>query len=169
MHCGAIPDNLIESELFGHERGSFTGAVKRKLGKFEIAQKGTLFLDEVGTVSASAQIKLLQVLQDHVFHRVGGESDIESDVRIIAATNEDLKEMLDRGEFRTDLYYRLGVFPIEIPPLRDRREDLPRLVQALLQKFNQYHSKKSTPSTRQCWTPSCAISGRETYVSWKTS
>jgi len=142
VHCGAIPDTLVESELFGHEKGAFTGAVKRKLGKFEIANKGTIFLDEVGTVTPSAQIKLLEVLQDRIFQRVGGEETIEVDVRIIAASNMDLKKMCEQGEFRKDLYYRLNVFPIEVPPLRDRIEDIPHLVDVFLERMNKFHTKE---------------------------
>jgi DNA-binding NtrC family response regulator len=142
VHCGAIPDTLLESELFGHEKGAFTGAVRRKLGKFEIANGGTIFLDEVGTVTPSAQIKLLQVLQDRTFQRVGGEATSEVDVRIIAATNMDLKKMCDEGGFRKDLYYRLNVFPIEIPPLRDRIEDIPHLVEVFTEKMNRFSTKQ---------------------------
>jgi len=141
LHCGAIPDNLVESELFGYEEGAFTGAKKRKLGKFELATKGTIFLDEIGTVTPSTQIKLLQVLQDNIFQRVGGERDVQADVRVIAATNSNLKEMSENGEFRSDLYYRLCVFPIEIPPLRERIEDIPHITDALIQKFNGIHGK----------------------------
>jgi DNA-binding NtrC family response regulator len=142
VHCGAIPDSLLESELFGHERGAFTGADRRKLGKFEIAQKGTIFLDEIGTMTPSAQIKLLQVLQERTFHRVGGEVTLEADVRIIVATNSDLKKMSEDGVFRKDLYYRLNVFPIEIPPLRERIEDLPHIANFMLQKLNKMHAKE---------------------------
>jgi DNA-binding NtrC family response regulator len=142
VHCGAIPDTLLESELFGHEKGAFTGAVRRKLGKFEIANGGTIFLDEVGTVTPSAQIKLLQVLQDRTFQRVGGEATIEVDVRIIAASNMDLKKMCDEGQFRKDLYYRLNVFPIEVPPLRERIEDIPHLVEVFLEKMNRFNTKE---------------------------
>ncbi len=141
VHCGAIPESLIESELFGHEKGAFTGADRRRLGKFEIAQSGTIFLDEIATVSHSTQIKLLQVLQDRTFQRVGGEEVISTDVRIIAATNVDLKSLSDRGHFRTDLYYRLNVFPIEIPPLRERTEDIPLLLDVFLDKLNKHHAK----------------------------
>jgi DNA-binding NtrC family response regulator len=141
IHCGAIPDSLLESELFGHEKGAFTGADRRKLGKFEIAQKGTIFLDEIGTMTPSAQIKLLQVLQERTFQRVGGEVSIEADVRIIVATNANLKEMSENGLFRKDLYYRLNVFPIEIPPLRERIEDLPHISDFILQKLNRLHAK----------------------------
>ncbi len=141
LHCGAIPDTLMESELFGHEKGAFTGAVKRKLGKFEIAQEGTLFLDEIGTVTPAAQIKLLQVLQDRTFQRVGGEEVIKADVRIIAASNTDLKTTSEAGSFRKDLYYRLNVFPVEIPPLRDRLNDIPLLVEYFLKRLNLYYAK----------------------------
>ena len=142
VHCGAIPDTLLESELFGHEKGAFTGAVRRKLGKFEIAEGGTIFLDEIGTITPSAQIKLLQILQDRTFQRVGGEETIEADVRIIAATNADLKKMCDERQFRKDLYYRLNVFPIEVPPLRQRAEDIPHLVEVFLERMNRFNSKE---------------------------
>jgi len=141
VHCGAIPDTLIESELFGHEKGAFTGAVERKLGKFEIASGGTIFLDEIGTITSAAQIKLLQVLQDKTFQRVGGDESIETDVRVIAASNIDLQRMSEEGAFRKDLFYRLNIFPIEIPPLRSRIEDLPLLVEIFLKKFNKIHRK----------------------------
>ncbi|MBN2031864.1 MAG: sigma-54-dependent Fis family transcriptional regulator [Deltaproteobacteria bacterium] len=142
VHCGAIPDTLLESELFGHEKGAFTGAVRRKLGKFEIARGGTIFLDEIGTITASAQIKLLQILQDGSFNRVGGEETIEANVRVIAATNMNLKEMCDAGLFRKDLYYRLNVFPIEISPLRDRKDDIPHFVEVFLRRMNKFNSKE---------------------------
>jgi transcriptional regulator with GAF, ATPase, and Fis domain len=141
VHCGAIPETLLESELFGHEKGSFTGAIKRKLGKFEIARGGTIFLDEIGTITLSAQIKLLQVLQDGIFHRIGGEEEINADVRVIAATNVDIKAMCEEGSFRKDLYYRLNVFPIEIPPLRERVEDIPNLANGFLKKMNSVNLK----------------------------
>lgn len=141
VHCGAIPDTLLESELFGHEKGAFTGAVRRKLGKFEIARGGTIFLDEIGTITPSAQIKLLQILQDGTFQRVGGEATIEANVRVIAATNTDLKKMCDSGLFRKDLYYRLNVFPVEIAPLRDRKEDIPHFVEVFLRRMNKFNSK----------------------------
>lgn len=141
VHCGAIPDTLIESELFGHEKGAFTGAFQRKLGKFEIAHGGTIFLDEIGTITASTQIKLLQVLQDRTFQRVGGEESIETDVRIIAASNMDLEKMCVDGILRKDLFYRLNVFPIEIPPLRERIEDMPLLVETFLRNLNKLYQK----------------------------
>jgi transcriptional regulator with PAS, ATPase and Fis domain len=142
VHCGAIPDTLLESELFGHEKGAFTGATRRKLGKFEIAQEGTIFLDEIGTITPPAQIKLLQVLQDGLIHRVGGESAINADVRVVAATNENLVELSAQGRFRKDLYYRLNVFPVELPPLRERIEDLPAIVEIILNRLRRFHVKE---------------------------
>lgn len=142
VHCGAIPDNLLESELFGHEKGAFTGAVRKKLGKFEIAHGGTIFLDEIGTLTPSAQIKLLQVLQEKTFQRVGGNVELETDVRIIAATNNDLWEMAEQGAFRRDLLFRLNVFPIEIPPLRERRQDISALASEFIKKLNKEYLKE---------------------------
>jgi transcriptional regulator with GAF, ATPase, and Fis domain len=142
IHCGAIPDNLIESELFGHEKGAFTGAIKKRIGKFEIANGGTIFLDEIGTIKPSAQIKLLQVLQEQEFYPVGSEISIQTNVRIIAATNDNLKSLSDQGTFRQDLYYRLNVFPLEIPSLRKRIEDLPYFVDFFLKRLNQFHQKE---------------------------
>jgi DNA-binding NtrC family response regulator len=141
VNCGAIPDTLVESELFGHEKGAFTDADRRKLGKFETAQKGTIFLDEIGTITPSAQIKLLQVLQDRTFQRVGGQVTINADVRIIAATNANLSQMSTDGLFRKDLYYRLSVFPIEVPPLRERIEDIPHLAEVFLSRLNKQYLK----------------------------
>jgi transcriptional regulator with GAF, ATPase, and Fis domain len=134
----------LESELFGHEKGAFTGAVKRKLGKFEIARGGTIFLDEIATISAAAQIKLLQVLQDGTFSRVGGEDMLNTDARIIAATNADLNEMAREGLFRKDLFYRLNVFPIEIPPLRERIDDLSLFLECYLERLNRSYQKQIT-------------------------
>ena len=142
VHCGAISDTLVESELFGHEKGAFTGAIRKKLGKFEIAKGGTIFLDEIGTVTPSAQIKLLQVLQDGTFQRVGGEDTIQANVRVIAATNMDLGMMCDDGQFRKDLYYRLNVFPVEIPPLRERKEDIPHIAQVILQRLEKFNKRQ---------------------------
>ncbi len=136
VHCGAIPDTLIESDLFGHEKGAFTGAIRSKPGKFQQADGGTLFLDEVGTISPSMQIKLLNVLQERTIQRVGGDKTIPVDVRIIAATNDDLLGMCERGEFRKDLYYRMNVFPIEIPPLRERKKDILRFAEVFIANFN---------------------------------
>jgi DNA-binding NtrC family response regulator len=141
IHCGAIPDTLLESELFGHEKGAFTGADRRKLGKFEMARGGTMFLDEIGTITTPAQIKLLQVLQDGTFSRVGGTEQLNTDARIITATNADLKQLTEKGLFRKDLYYRLNIFPIEIPPLRDRLEDLPYIIDIFLNNLNAKYGK----------------------------
>ena len=141
VHCGAIPDTLLESEFFGHEKGAFTGAVRKKPGKFEMARSGTIFLDEIGTITPQAQIKLLQVLQDGTFSRVGGEEVLQTDARVISASNADIAGMCDRGEFRKDLYYRLNIFPVEIPPLRERVEDIPQIAEVFLKKPKQRHEK----------------------------
>jgi len=135
VNCGAIPDRLIESELFGYEPGAFTGAVSRKPGKFELANGGTLFLDEVSELSLSAQVKLLRILQEQCFERLGGTKIIKTDVRIVAATNKDLKEMVDKGAFRHDLYYRLKMMTIHVPPLRERKEDIPVLTKHFLSRI----------------------------------
>jgi len=142
VHCGAIPDTLLESELFGHEKGAFTGAIKKKQGRFEVADNGTIFLDEIGTITPSAQIKLLQVLQEGLLQRVGSEQDTRVNVRVIAATNEDLKQLCEEKKFRKDLYYRLNVFPIELPPLRDRKEDIPGLTEGFIRRFNRLYAKE---------------------------
>lgn len=141
VHCGAIPDTLVESELFGHEKGAFTGAERRKIGKFEMARTGTIFLDEIGTITEQAQIKLLEVLQDGTFSRVGGEEQLKTDARIIAATNAELKQLTEKGLFRRDLFYRLNTFPVEIPPLRDRLEDLSHLIDMFLKNLNAKYGK----------------------------
>ncbi len=136
VNCAAIPDELIESELFGHEKGSFTGAFDRKIGKFEQAHGGTLFLDEVGDMSPKMQAKILRALQENVIQRVGGDEAIEVDIRVIAATNKELRRNIRNGEFREDLYYRLNVIPIHVPPLRDRKEDIPELVGHFLRRYS---------------------------------
>src|SRR6187401_386292 len=135
LNCGAIPETLLEAELFGHVRGAFTGAIGTRQGRVEQAHKGTLFLDEVGTMSPGMQMKLLRVLQEREFERIGDTHTIKVDVRVIAATNSDLTRMVADGQFREDLYYRLNVIPVQIPPLRERRDDIPLLVQHFLEKF----------------------------------
>ena len=135
INCAAIPAEILESELFGHEKGSFTGATGRKVGRFELADKGTLFLDEIGELPLEMQVKLLRVLEQREFMRVGGTETIRVDIRLIAATNQDLEEMVEQGRFRTDLYYRIKVVTIKIPPLRDRRDDIPMLANHFLQAF----------------------------------
>ncbi len=137
LNCAALAEGLIESELFGHAKGAFTGAVAEKAGRFELADKGTLFLDEIGEINMQTQVKLLRVLQDGEFEKVGGTKSIKVDVRLIAATNKDLKEAIKRGEFREDLYYRLKVIPIHIPALRERKDDIPLLVKHFIAKFNK--------------------------------
>lgn len=137
VNCGALTETLLESEMFGHERGAFTGAIKQKLGRFELADGGTIFLDEIGEISLSTQVKLLRVLQEKEFERVGGEKTIKVDVRIIAATNKDLKKEVKEKRFREDLYYRLYIVPIEIPPLRERKEDIPELVEYFIKKHKE--------------------------------
>jgi len=142
LNCAAIPENLIESELFGHERGAFTGAVKSKRGKFELAQNGTIFLDEIGELPLAAQAKLLRVLQDRVFERVGGTVTLRTSARVVAATNQDLEKLIAKKLFREDLYYRLHVFPINLPPLRERKGALPLITQYLVQSISARIGKK---------------------------
>jgi Nif-specific regulatory protein len=139
INCSAIPEMLIESELFGYERGAFTGAEKLHKGRFEMAEKSTIFLDEIGDLSPNLQVKLLRVLQEKEFQRLGGTETIKADVRIITATNRDLEELMLKNEFREDLYYRLNVFPLFIPPLRERRADIPLLVNHFIEKYNKIH------------------------------
>jgi len=142
VHCAALAASLLESELFGHEKGAFTGASARKRGRFELANEGTLFLDEIGEIDQNIQIKLLRVLQERKFERVGGEDTIETDVRIVAATNKDLKAEIEKGAFREDLYFRLNVVNIHVPPLRERKDDLPPLISAFLKEFAAENGKK---------------------------
>lgn len=142
VNCAAIPEELIESELFGHEKGAFTGALEAKKGKFELAHKGTLFLDEIGDMSLKTQAKILRILQEQCFERVGGSKTIQVDVRVIAATNKDLEEEIKKGNFRQDLYFRLKVFPLEVPPLRERKEDIPLLIEEFVNFLSQEHNFK---------------------------
>lgn len=150
VNCSALPETLVESELFGHERGAFTGAIHQKKGRFELAESGTIFLDEVGELSQTVQIKLLRVIQEHEFERLGGTETYSCDVRIIAATNKDLEKALVDGSFREDLYYRLNVFPIHLPPLRERRTDILLLAEHFLEKYCRENGKSirriSTPA-----------------------
>ncbi len=150
VNCAALPTNIIESELFGHEKGAFTGAIRQKLGKFELANKGTLFLDEIGSVDMDVQVKLLRVLQEREFERVGGHKTIPVDVRIVAATNKNLEQAVEENTFRSDLYYRLNVFPIYLPPLRERKTDILLLADHFLEKYAKENNKEikrfSTPA-----------------------
>src|SRR5690348_16365485 len=142
VNCAAIPRDLIASELFGHEKGAFTWAVQRRLGRFELANGGTIFLDEVGELSSDTQVALLRVLQEREFERIGGRDRIQVDVRVIAATNRDLTAAVADGAFREDLFYRLNVFPLEMPPLRERREDIPMLVEYFIGRYAQRRSEE---------------------------
>jgi formate hydrogenlyase transcriptional activator len=158
LNCAAIPSGLLESELFGHEKGAFTGAVARKLGRLELADRGTLFLDEIGEIPLSLQPKLLRVLQDMEFERLGGTQTLKVNFRLLAATNRDLLQSVKAHEFRSDLYYRLNVFPIHIPPLRERREDIRPLVEHFVRKFANQMKKSIT---------SIPAKTMETLVRWE--
>ncbi|MCX7984644.1 MAG: sigma-54 dependent transcriptional regulator [Bacteroidetes bacterium] len=151
VNCAALNENILESELFGHERGAFTGAEKLRRGRFEIAQGGSLFLDEVGDMPLSTQVKLLRVLQEKQFERVGGNDTLTVDVRILAATNRDLESAIRQGTFREDLYYRLNVVTIDIPPLRHRREDIPPLLEYTLQRFSKEYQKGPLSFSKEAW------------------
>ena len=141
VHCAALSESLLESELFGHEKGSFTGAIAQKKGRFELADGGTIFLDEIGEINATIQVKLLRVLQEKEFERVGGEKPIQVDVRIVCATNRDLLKEIEKGNFREDLYYRLNVVHLNVPPLRERKDDIPLLMTTFLSQFNKENEK----------------------------
>jgi len=149
VNCAAIPDELIESELFGHEKGAFTGATQQRRGKFDLAHCGTLFLDEIGDMSLKTQAKVLRILQEQKFERVGGSQTISVDVRVVAATNKDLKEEIKYGRFREDLFYRLNVIPFHVPPLRDRKEDILLLVEHFLKESANTHGRKIRPITKE--------------------
>ncbi len=157
LNCGVLAENLLESELFGHVKGAFTGAIKDKIGRFELANGGTLFLDEIGDISLNMQVKLLRVLQEGEFERVGGTETLKVDVRIITATNRDLEARISEQKFRQDLYYRLNVIPIEVPPLRDRIDDIKLLVDYFIEKFEEVHNKKIARIEKE------AISALEDY------
>ena len=150
INCGAIPENLMESELFGHEKGAFTGAVERKIGKFQLANNGTLFLDEIGELKPEMQVKLLRALQEKKFTPVGSNREVKTNARIIAATNRNLEKMMETGEFREDLFYRLNVMPIFLPPLRERSDDIPALAINFLSKFSKEHGKQITSIAPEC-------------------
>ena len=170
VNCAAIPRDLIASELFGHEKGAFTGAVQRRLGRFELADGGTIFLDEVGELSSETQVALLRVLQEREFERVGGQHPIRVDVRVIAATNRDLTAAVADGTFRQDLFYRLNVFPLEMPPLRERQEDIAVLVEYFIGRYAR-KAGKTIPTGQQANTrsPAGRIRGPGMSANCKTS
>jgi Nif-specific regulatory protein len=149
VNCGALSKNLLESELFGHVKGAFTGAIEDRKGRFEMADQGTIFLDEIGSIDEELQVKLLRVLQEKEFERVGGSKTIRTDVRVVAATNVDLEEEMSKGRFREDLFYRLNVIPIVIPPLRERTDDIPFLVDYFLEKYNKQYDKDISRISRE--------------------
>jgi DNA-binding NtrC family response regulator len=150
VNCGAIPENLIESEFFGHEKGAFTGAIERKIGKFQLANNGTLFLDEIGELKPEMQVKLLRALQEKKFTPVGSNREVKTNARIVAATNRNLEKMMETGDFREDLFYRLNVMPIFLPPLRERPDDIPVLATSFLHKFSKEHGKVMTGLDAEC-------------------
>jgi len=158
VNCAALPANLIESELFGHERGAFTGALTKKIGRFELADGGTIFLDEVGEIPIELQPKLLRVLQEGEFERLGNPRSIKVNTRVIAATNRNLKKAIEKGEFREDLYYRLHVFPLQVPPLRDRKEDIPLLAQHFVKKYSSRFGRTVSLITKKVMKELCAYS-----------
>lgn len=150
VNCGAIPENLMESEFFGHEKGAFTGAIERKIGKFQLANNGTLFLDEIGELKPEMQVKLLRAIQEKKFNPVGSNREVKTNARIIAATNRNLEKMMESHEFREDLFYRLNVMPIFLPPLRERPDDIPVLASSFLQKFSKLHNKVISGLDPEC-------------------
>ena len=167
VNCAAIPRDLIASELFGHEKGAFTGALQRRLGRFELAEGGSIFLDEIGELPAETQVALLRVLQEREFQRVGSNLSLRADVRVIAATHRDLPEAIEAGTFRRDLYYRINVFPLEIPPLRERREDIRLLVEYFIDRYASKTGKHIRHIARGAWTNCSPMPGRETFGNCK--
>ena len=151
VNCAALNENLLESELFGHEKGAYTGAEKQRRGRFELADSGTIFLDEIGDISPATQVRLLRVLQEQTFERVGGTETIEVNVRVIAATNKNLEQAIENGSFREDLFYRLNVITIEIPPLRNRRDDIPPLLEHFVSVFAKEHKRKKLSFSKEAW------------------
>ena len=168
INCAAIPETLLESEIFGHEKGAFTGAHDRRMGVFELAHRGTLFLDEIAEMQPATQVKLLRVLQERTFRRLGGRQEQTVDVRVIAATNQNPIDAVRAGKLREDLFYRLNVFAIELPPLRERREDVPLLIQTFLGEFNARNSKSVRRSIRRRCRSSSSTPGRATSASCAT-
>ena len=149
INCAALPPEMIESELFGHEKGAFTGAYTKKVGRFELANHGTIFLDEIGDMPKNVQVKILRVLQEGEFERLGNSGTIKTDVRIIAATNRELEKAIQNNDFREDLFYRLNVFPIQVPPLRERKEDIPLLVQHFVKKYSKKTGRKIKETSKK--------------------
>ena len=168
VNCGALPEALLESELFGHMRGAFTGAESNKKGLIEVAERGTVFLDEIGEMSAVMQVKFLRVLQERKFRRVGGLEEMQADIRVVAATNQDLSKLVADGRFREDLFYRINVIGIHLPPLRDRREDIPLLAEHFLANTASRWGRPSAPSRTRRWRCCRATTGRATFASSRT-
>ncbi len=169
VSCALFSETLIESELFGHERGAFTGAIKDRPGRFELAEGGTIFLDDIDDVPLSMQVKLLRVLQNRTIERLGGTRTVPVNVRVIAGSKRDLKQMVAEGKFREDLFYRLNVLPLALPPLRERREDIPVLMEHFLQRyFRKQRRRRAARSPTRCARRSCATPGRATSASWRT-
>jgi Nif-specific regulatory protein len=167
VNCGALHENLLESELFGHVKGSFTGAVSDKVGRFEAAHGGTIFLDEINSTSPKLQVKLLRVLQDREFERVGESQTKRVDVRVVAATNASLEDLVEAGEFREDLYYRLNVLPVVLPPLRERRDDIPALAQFFLRRYAELNKCPVLDLTAPSSTRSRPTIGPATFANWR--